>query len=311
MTTTDTKRLHGGIDLGGTKIEAALFDRDFKKLDTRRLDTPRGSYEDLLAAIDAQYAWLSVQAQDPALAVGIGLPGYFSKTSGLYHAANLPASGRPFRDDLTARLPHLVIGQDLKCFALSEARGGAGDGARHVFGLIMGTGLGGAYCVDGHLVDGLQGLVGEVGHLPIGAATARAHDLPQIACGCGRIACLETLVAGPGLERLARHLGLEATGTREIFALYAKADAQAQAVVDVWLDLCAQTLLTIQMSLDPDVIVLGGGLSNVDGVERLLEDRLSRVVLRGTVGPSIRRAKFGDASGVRGAAMLTQDLVIA
>lgn len=171
--------LTGGIDLGGSKIEAALFDERLDRLTVRRIPTPREDYEQLLEALAEQIDWLRREAGGNPR-IGIGCPGFFDPATGLAHTANLPAKGRPLEADLRARTgADLVMGQDLKCFALSEANGGAGVGKTHVFGLILGTGLGGALCYRGALIKGQNGLLGEIGHVPLSLRSAQRHGLPR------------------------------------------------------------------------------------------------------------------------------------
>lgn len=296
-------KLRGGLDLGGTKIEAALFSDGYERLATRRIDTPRDSYDDLLAAIADQVAWLRGKTF-ASLPIGLGCPGFFNDETGLFHAANLPASGKPLKRDLAALVGRLSVGQDLKCFALSEANGGAGEGFSHVFGLILGTGLGGAFCVDGSLQTGFQGLTGEIGHMPVGAPLATEYGLPLRRCGCGLTGCLETLAAGPGLTALYGHVAGEGLPPGEIVRREAGGDRAAARVMEIWLALLSQALLGIQLALDPDCVVLGGGLSKIPRIDARLAGAFAARRLPGSRTPEIRPARFGDASGTRGAAML-------
>ena len=171
--------------------------------------------------------------------------------------ANVPATGRPLGADLAARLGRTIqIGNDCKCLALSEANGGAGAGFATVFGLTLATGVGGGVCRHGRLVTGLNGLPGEVGHIGLPAHLVATRNLPVLACGCGRAGCYETLVSGPGMSRLARNLAaVEATPER--IAAGAAGEAGMAAAFAVWLDLLAELLDTVQLTVDPDCVVLG------------------------------------------------------
>lgn len=293
----------GGIDLGGTKIEATLFDRGMNVLASRRRATPRGTYAELLDALQGEVTWLRRTASQHELPVGIGIPGLVDPTTGVSLTANLPANGQTLALDLEARAGGQIISaNDCKCFALSEAQGGAGQGHRRVFGLILGTGLGGGVCQDGRLELGLNGLPGEVGHYALPAHLVVAHNLPLVVCGCGRIGCTETLISGTGLARLAKAV-LGEPRTAPMLAA-APEDSGNARVLDIWTELAAELLHTIQLHIDPDCIVLGGGLSNINGLERRLATAFDRVALTSVRRPQILKPVFGDSSGGRGAALL-------
>ncbi len=296
--------LIGGIDLGGTKIEAGLFDDQLKCLQKQRIGTP-SDYPSLLIAITEQVGWVRDQAGQ-CIPVGLGCPGFFNDDTGLACTVNLAAHGKPFKFDLATRNEQIFVGQDLKCFTLSEANGGAGDGQKHVFGLVFGTGLGGAFCINGNLVTGQQGILGEIGHIPVSANAAARYGLPEVNCGCGRSNCLETWVAGPGLTRLADHFGMKLTSPREIAEAEKSGDQFAGKVMDAWLDLACETLLIVQLSIDPDCIIVGGGLSRIKGIDTRLAEHFAVQCLPGSKPPEIKPAKFGDSSGTRGAALLAK-----
>ena len=304
------KRMFGGIDLGGTKIEACLFDADLSPVVSRRIATPTASYPDLVDALIEQYDWLSRQAgsevdQRGRLSVGMGIPGVIDRRTGLSKTANLPAHNMPLRDDLAQRIGIAIpIMNDCKCFALSEANGGGGRGFNTVFGLILGTGCGGGICHQGKLVTGRNDLPGEVGHVGIPAHHPALRDLPALVCGCGRIGCFETLVSGPGMQALSRHLTDTDRTPQEIAYGAARGDPAMRLVYDAWLDVLCELVHMIQLTIDPDCIVLGGGLSRIDGLIGSLSDRFDRHRLTGVDAPAFVSARFGDSSGVRGAAML-------
>ena len=277
----------GGIDVGGTKIEASLFDANWQAVETRRVDTPQ-SYSALVAAVAAQAAWLG------GVPVGIGLPGRHDGATGLAFTANLPASGKPLRGDILRAVGRdASFGNDCDLFALSEARLGAGQGYGAMFGLILGTGIGGGFCLNGRLVETRGGAMGEVGHLPIPASLG----LPLLPCGCGRRGCFETLASGPGMGRLGEHLDGRGRNPREIAA-------EGGTVFAAWLEIVAALVASLQCTLDPDAIVLGGGLSNIDGLAGRLSGAVPSVLLKATAPPTILKAKYGDSSGTRGAALL-------
>lgn len=296
-------RRFGGMDVGGTKIETCLFDEQFRALERRRVQTSCASYEELLDCIAGEAHWLDARAGG-AVDLGIGLPGLVDRTTGRALTSNLPATGRPLRADLAAKLGRgVAMANDCKCFALSEANGGAGEGAATTLGLILGTGVGGGVTHHGRLVLGHDDLPGELGHLGIPGRLVAQWQLPLLACGCGRTGCYETLVSGPGLVRLAgRHGGAERSPA-EIARLAATGDAAMATTMREWLTLLAELIYTAQCTIDMDCVVLGGGLSRIPDVAQMLADtyRAHRIAGRET---RFAAARFGDASGTRGAAML-------
>ncbi|MCP1335252.1 ROK family protein [Futiania mangrovi] len=293
-----------GIDLGGTKIEGVLMQADGSIVRRTRVATPRHDYDGTLAAMAGLVAALEEGVDGPPCRVGVGMPGSLSPTTGLVRNANSTwLIGRPFREDLAAALGRPVrIANDADCFALSEARDGAGQGAEIVFGAILGTGVGGGIVIGGSLLQGACGIAGEWGHNPLPAP--QADELPGPACYCGRRGCIETWLSGPALE--CDH-GM-ATGTRlpaaEIAARAAAGDAAASATLDRYADRAARALAGVVNILDPQVIVLGGGVSNVDGLYPRIEDRLGAHMFSDMVAVKLRQARHGASGGVRGAAWL-------
>jgi len=279
-----------GIDLGGTKIEAIALEGS-RELARRRVPTPRGDYEATVSAV----ASLIRQIGDGT--VGIGIPGALSRVSGLVKNANSTwLIGRPLKRDLEQAIGREVrLENDANCFALSEAVDGAGAGAEVVFGVILGTGVGGGIVAHGKLLTGPNAIAGEWGHNPLPAPGP--EDLPLPACYCGRAGCIETYLSGPGLS--ADHLKFtgENLGAEEIVARRGESLCRYEARL-------ARALASVINVLDPDVIVLGGGLSNV---ERLYTDvpRLwAKHVFSDHVATRLARNAHGDSSGVRGAAWL-------
>jgi predicted NBD/HSP70 family sugar kinase len=296
--------MRGGIDLGGTKIEACLFDARLDEIARRRIPTPASSYEELVDALVQQYEWLRGEAAVDMLPLGIGIPGLVDIETGLSLTSNLVAHGRPLRQDLSQRLGFPVPFQnDCKCFALSEANGGAGDGYRTVFGLIIGTGVGGGVCHAGEIVAGHNELPGEVGHLGIPMNAVPGVALPLVQCKCGRMGCYETLMSGPGISRLAAALTGRTMRAEEV-AAEAVSDDALKRVLDIWAGIACELFRTLQATIDPDCIVLGGGVSRIPGVLELLRRHMPDHLIEGTRLPVLALAKHGDSSGVRGAAML-------
>ena len=289
----------GGIDLGGTKIEARLLDgAGALTRAVRRVPTPAHDFDAMVGALAAEVAWLEGLAGGP-IPVGLAAPGVVDATTGAVHAANLPGAGRSLAAALRERSGRAVtLVNDGTAFALSEARGGAGEGARVVVGLVIGTGLGGGVCIDGAAPPRHAGLGLEVGHLGASARALAAHGLPSWPCACGRSGCLEAYVSGPGLARLA------AWRTGAPVSAAARRD---EATLTVWADLMGEVLATVQAVLDPDRIVLGGGVSGTAGIEGRLAGALARHRLSGARAPEIRVARHGDGSGARGAGLLARD----
>ena len=295
--------LFGGMDVGGSKIESCLFDDQFRPLERRRVETACTSYEQLLDCILGEVRWLDSRAGG-AVELGIGLPGLVDQATGRALTSNLPATGRPLREDLVAKLGRSVaMANDCKCFALSEANGGAGDGCEITLGLILGTGVGGGVTRRGRLVLGHNDLPGELGHLGIPGRLVAEWALPMLPCGCGRIGCYETLVSGPGLMRLAGRHGGAARAPADIARLARTGDEAMVATMREWLTLLAELIHTAQCTIDMDCVVLGGGLSRIPDVAPMLADtyRARQIAGRET---RFEVARFGDASGTRGAAML-------
>jgi len=292
-----------GVDLGGTKIEILALDDSGAERFRRRVPTPRGDYAATLEAI----AVLVNDAERVLGAhgtLGVGIPGALSHATGLVKNANSTwLIGKPLKQDLERLLAREVrLANDANCFALSEAVDGAGQGAVVVFGVILGTGVGGGIVVHGRILEGPNAIAGEWGHNPL--PLPEAADLPLPACYCGRAGCSETYLSGPGL--VADHLRAtgEALEAVEIVARAERSDTASEATLARYERRLARALAGVINLLDPDVIVLGGGLSNI---ERLYE-RVPRLwgaqVFSDDVRTRLVRHRHGDSSGVRGAAWL-------
>ncbi|MGI4953742.1 MAG: ROK family protein [Janthinobacterium lividum] len=286
-----------GIDLGGTKIEAARLAPDGAIAWRRRIDTPR-SYDAIIAGIAGLVAAAEAGLDGPA-SVGVGIPGTLSPATGLVKNANTQVLiGHALDRDLQAVLSRPVrIENDANCFALSEAADGAGAGHRCVFGVILGTGCGGGIVVDGRVLPGRNRIAGEWGHTPL--PWPQPDEMPLPPCWCGQHGCLELYLAGPSLAR-----SCDAPTAAELPARAEAGDLAAKAALDRHADRLARGLAVIMNVLDPDVIVLGGGLSNMDHLYNQVPRLMQRHVFSDVTATPILRNRHGDSSGVRGAAWL-------
>jgi len=292
-----------GIDLGGTKIEIVALDMHGGTLYRERMATPRGDYPGTIDAM-ATLVGRAEAATGRRGTVGIGMPGAISPATGLVKNANSTwLNGQPLERDVQAALARPVrLANDANCFALSEATDGAGRGAEIVFGVIVGTGTGGGVVVRGHVCRGPNAIAGEWGHNQL--PWPRATDLPGPSCYCGKCGCIETYLSGPGLARDHE----AATGVRCAAADVATAaeagDRAAQATLDRYVDRMARGLAAIINVLDPDVIVLGGGISKIERLYQDVPRAWEPFVFSDHVATRLSRPVHGDASGVRGAAWL-------
>ncbi|RMF35133.1 MAG: ROK family protein [Alphaproteobacteria bacterium] len=295
-----------GVDFGGTKIEAVYLDEAGQERVRIRVPTPRHDYEGSVRAVAALIARVESEAGAPEAPVGIGIPGSVAPDTGLVRNGNTVWTiGRPFDRDIATAIGRPVrMENDANCFALSEATDGAGAGAGSVFGVILGTGVGGGLVIGGRLVGGARGVAGEWGHIPLVAT--EPDELGGPVCFCGRQGCLEVWLSGPGLEAdFARSVGVgEGPGAAEIAALAAEGDPEAQAALDRHARRLARMLGVVINIVDPEVIVMGGGLSNMAHLYRDLPDLVRPHVLAEGAEVTIRPARHGDSSGVRGAARL-------
>lgn len=293
-----------GVDLGGTKIEAIAIADDGTTRARRRVLTPRHDYDATLDAI----AGLITAIEDQAGAggsVGVGIPGSISAATGLVKNANSTwLNGRALDVDLSARVNRpLRFANDANCFALSEAIDGAAAGARVVFGVIIGTGTGGGLVVDGRLVDGANGIAGEWGHNPM--PWPRDGEWPGPACYCGRTGCLETFLSGPAVARDYRSRGGDSLSAEEIAGRASGGERLARHTLECHAERLGRALASIINVVDPDVLVLGGGLSNIDALYADVPRHWQPYVFSdGPVVTRVARARHGDSSGVRGAAWL-------
>lgn len=301
--------MFGAIDLGGTKIEACVFDAQLKPLESQRVATPQASYGDLIDAVVRQCEWLQTVSGLADLPIGMGMPGLIDPQTGLSITSNLPAMGQAMKTDLSTRLGRTIaVENDCKCFALSEAQGGAGEGHEMVFGLILGTGVGGGVCRQGELMLHHNALSGEAGHIALPASWVQAWRQPLLKCGCGRMGCYETYLSGPGMSRLCENLTGMALSPMDISQGKGRNDGLLSRVYEAWLDLLCELLRTLQLVIDPDCVVFGGGLSRMPGLAKHVAAAFPHHQLPGLRAPQFSGAKYGDSSGVRGAAILAQRL---
>ena len=295
-----------GIDLGGTKIEGIALDRAGRELARRRVATPQGDYAGTVAAVAGLVAWLERACGGGSAgraSVGLGIPGAISPASGLVKNANSTwLIGRPFDRDLAAALGRPVrLQNDANCLAVSEAADGAGAGAGVVFAAILGTGCGGGIVVHGRVLTGANAIAGEWGHSPL--PWPDDGERPGPACYCGRGGCLESWVSGPALAADHARVNGESLSA-ETIAARAEAGEPAAASLARLERRLARGLATVVNLLDPDVIVLGGGLSNIGRLYENLPGLLETWCFSDHIATPIRPARHGDSSGVRGAAWL-------
>ena len=297
-----------GLDIGGTKIELAVFNSQLEKQYSERVETPKTSYDDWLNAI-----FNLVKKADEKFgckgSVGLGIPGFVNQSSGIAEITNIRvADNKPILRDLSALLGREVRAEnDANCFALSEAWDAENTQYPSVLGLILGTGFGGGFVLNGKIHSGQTGMAGELGHLQL-----NYHALKLLGCdnapfyqgGCDNIACLDTYLSGRGFEMLYRDLKGESLSAKDIIQRFYSEDKSAVDFVGVFIELAAISIGNIITAFDPHLIVLGGGLSNFDYLYEALPKALPAHLMRTAKVPVIKKAKYGDSGGVRGAAAL-------
>lgn len=292
-----------GIDLGGTKIELLALGAGNAELLRKREATPAGSYSGTIDAISAlvRHADETLAPGQPAT-IGVGIPGTISPASGLVKNANSTCLiGKPLQIDLEAALGRPVrLANDANCFALSEATDGAAAGYDSVFGVILGTGVGGGLVHHGHLISGINGIAGEWGHNPLPWPDLNCGESPGPRCYCGLNGCIETFLSGPAL---ARDAGLDVDAA-QITKDAQAGNADAEAALDRYTQRLAKALASVINIYDPDVIILGGGLSNIESLYMDVPARWGKYVFSDSVLTKLLPPRHGDSSGVRGAAWL-------
>lgn len=297
------KAMRLGVDLGGTKIEIVALDDAGKQLLRRRVVTPKDNYHKTLQVIAAL-----VHAAEAELgqhgSLGIGTPGSLSRATGrLKNSNSVVFNGQPIQQDLEALLQRPVqISNDANCFALSEAVDGAAAGAEVVFGVILGTGVGAGIVVNGHVLTGPNGIAGEWGHNPL--PWPEAHELPGPSCYCGKQGCVETFLSGSGMAKLHQMETGISLGAEEIVARAEQGDTTCESSLQTFENRLARSLAHVINILDPDVIVLGGGMSNIERLYANVPAQWGRWVFSDRVDTKLVKNQYGDSSGVRGAAWL-------
>jgi fructokinase len=292
-----------GIDLGGTKIEIIAFDERGHELLRRRISTPQGNYAATLQAIAALVNDVETDLAAQG-SIGIGTPGAISRATGLLKNSNsICLNGQPVLYDLETLLGRdIKIANDANCFALSEATDGAAAGAAVVFGVIIGTGTGAGIVVNGHVLTGPNAIAGEWGHNPL--PWPLADELPGPDCYCGKRGCIETFLSGPGMTRDHVLHGGDTLDAQTIVAHAQRSDAACEATLQRYEDRLARSLAHVINILDPDVVVLGGGMSNISRLYENVPQLWGRYVFSDRVDTRLVMNQHGDSSGVRGAAWL-------
>lgn len=293
-----------GIDLGGTKTEIIALGDDGRELVRRRVPTPKASYDDVMRTMHDLV--VGVESELNACGtVGVAIPGTISPITGLVKNANATRLiGHPLDKDLGMALNREVrVANDANCFALSEASDGAAAGRDIVFAIIAGTGVGGGVCVGGRVLTGAHAIAGEWGHNPLpGPSVDEVQDAPQ--CYCGRKGCIEAWCSGPAFEARFKERTGKSLNAADIAAAASRGDADAKIAMEQFLDRFARSIATLVNILDPDAIVIGGGLSNIDLLYTELPQRVEHYAFSPQGPTAILKNRHGDSSGVRGAAWL-------
>jgi fructokinase len=297
-----------GVDLGGTKIEIIALDDSGKELLRRRVATPKNNYYETLQAIAGLVCDAEAELGQRGLAdfgtLGIGTPGALSRATGhLKNSNSVALNDQPILQDLEALLNRKVkISNDANCFALSEATDGAAAGASVVFGVILGTGVGAGIVVNGHLLTGPNGIAGEWGHNPL--PWPQPLELPGPPCYCGKQGCIETFLSGPGMMQLHQRETGASLSAEEIVQRAEQGDVACERSLQAYEHRLARSLAHVINILDPDVIVLGGGMSNIARLYTILPVLWGSWVFSDRVDTKLVKHRYGDSSGVRGAAWL-------
>ena len=292
-----------GIDLGGTKIEIIALDSNGHTLLRERTPTPNDNYRDIIRTT-AELVSNVEERIGKRGTIGVAIPGAVSLVTGKIKNSNtICMIGKDFENDLVSALKRPVrICNDANCFTLSEAVDGAGQGAEVVFGVILGTGVGGGITVNGKILTGVNAIAGEWGHNPL--PWPRTDELPGPACYCGKHGCIETFLSGPGIAMDYKIMTGSGIDPREIMEQSVNGDTSAELALDRYFDRCARSLANVINIIDPDIIVLGGGLSNITDLYTKVPELWTQYVFSDRVDTLLKPAQHGDSSGVRGAAWL-------
>lgn len=299
--------MYYGFDMGGTKIELAVFDKGLNQIWQKRIPTPKDDYQTLLHAFQS----LTREADEKFNCqgnVGVGIPGIVNHAEGTVFTTNVPpAQYKPLIHDLAKVLQRPVkVENDANCFALSEAWDPNFKHYPTVLGLILGTGVGGGFVINGKVLSGKNGIAGEIGHmnLSVRAAKILGNTVPEITCGCGQTACFETYLSGPGFERVYAAFTGKKHSAIEIIQQYKQGDIDAKQHVERYISLLAIFMGQVVTVFDPDLVVIGGGLSQFDDIYTLLPEVLPQYLYGIATLPAIEKAQYGDSGGARGAAFL-------
>lgn len=293
-----------GIDIGGTKIELAIYNAELEQLDSWRLPTPKEEYRQFIDTVVSM-----VEDADQKFgelgSVGIGLPGLLD-SQGCAVSANIPCiNGQPVAADLSKRLNRPVgFENDVNAFVYSEAKGGAAEGVKHALGLVLGTGVAGGLCIDGVPYYGRQKVAIECGHISMPTVVRERYHLPDLHCGCGSIGCVEQYLSGPGLIHLCEFFGAEYRSATALMDAMRIGEAKARRIFEVYMQCLGCYFAQLVLLYDPDVIVLGGGLSNISEIYQEIGAAMNAHLIDGVSAPTVLPPKFGDSSGVRGAALI-------
>ncbi|VEB62900.1 N-acetyl-D-glucosamine kinase [Providencia rustigianii] len=299
--------MYYGFDMGGTKIELAVFDHDLNPVWQKRVPTPKDDYQALLnvfseltAEADAKF---SCQGK-----VGVGVPGIVNHADGIVFTTNVPAAKyKPLVHDLAKTLKRPVkVENDANCFALSEAWDPDFKRYPSVLGIILGTGVGGGFVINGKVLSGKNGIAGEIGHMNMSVRAAKllGDTVPEVLCGCGQTACFETYLSGPGFERIYTAFTGEKYPAIEIIQRYQQGDLHAKQHVERYMVVLAMFMGQVITVFDPDLVVFGGGLSQFDDIYHLLPEILPQYLYGIAKLPAIEKARYGNSGGARGAAFL-------
>lgn len=292
-----------GLDVGGTKIELSIFDNEYRAIYMRRVNTPTSDYQAFLSAI-TQLVFDAESERGVARSIGVGLPCLFD-SAGAALSASIPAINRkPVRIDLARELGRPVVFEnDVNAFVYSEASGGAGKNFSKVLGVVLGTGVGGGLCVDGNIYSSKQGVAFEFGHVPMPAALLARYQMEPRQCGCGASGCYNEYLSGRGLSWMAAHFGSGNLAAETVIDQLDTAPA-AQKAFAAYVDCLGAFLAQLMLLYDPDAIVLGGGMSKVKRLYGDCQQAAAPHLMPGVQLAPVLPPVFGDASGVRGAAML-------
>ncbi|WP_392560222.1 N-acetylglucosamine kinase [Orbus mooreae] len=302
-----------GFDIGGTKIEIAVFDEHFQQIWCKRVPTPQDSYEAFLASVVSL-----VEEADNKFntlgQIGIGMPGMIDHKNRTIYTTNINVvKNKPFIDDIETKLGRpIAINNDANCFALSEALDDEYHNYHNVISVILGTGLGGGIVINRQVISGANGCTGEIGHirLPVDMFTILGHDIPLIECGCGQKGCCERYLSGTGFEWLYQHFYHESLSAKVIINNYNAGDERANEHVERYLELLAAYFGNLMMIVDAELIVIGGGLSNFEQIYQQVPQRMAKYLLKQMRVPHIAKAKYGDSGGARGAALLSLNTIL-